>query len=133
VETRRLIVEVISYDRALEIAKSVRDGTYTDKVIGVFFTLKDCDICGPWLKDTITPVAEQLKDDFQAYAVYVDDNDIAFPPTSTPTSYFFVPGKDNRLQINRSGPGPMPAVLDDVGKMIIMKNENKTLYEVFYG
>ena len=126
-------MEVVSYDRALEIAKSVRAGEYTEKVVGVFFTLKDCDICGPWLKDTITPVYEQLKDDFQAYVVYVDGNDIAFPPTGTPTSYFFVPGKDRKLQINRTGPGPLPAVLDDIEKMIRMKNEGKTLYEVFYG
>jgi hypothetical protein len=126
-------MQVITYKEALKIANSVRDGSYTEKVVGIFFTLKDCDVCGPWLKDVVTPIEEKFSPDFIGYEVHVDENDIAFPPPATPTSYFFVPGKSCKQQINRVGPGPIDRATFDIQRMIKMKNEGISLYEAFYG
>jgi hypothetical protein len=126
-------MQVITYKEALDIAQSVRDGSYTDNVVGIFFTLKDCDVCGPWIKDVVNPIEAETVGDFVAYEVHVDENDILFPPPATPTVYFFVPGKDKDKQINRVGPGPYNFAKRDVERMIKMKNEGVSLYEAFYG
>ena len=125
-------MQAITYKEALDIAQSVRNGTYTEKVVGVFFTLKDCDVCGPWTTDVVIPIEKETSNDFTAYEVYVDENDIAFPPASIPTVYFFVPGTDKDKQINRVGPGPYEYAKRDVERMIKMKNEGISLYAAFY-
>jgi hypothetical protein len=66
------MIKECSYTEAVELAKSIRNKTYGEKVIGFVFVLSDCDVCGPWVEEVIVPVGRILEQDLDLYIVYVD-------------------------------------------------------------
>jgi hypothetical protein len=127
------MINECSYTEAVELAKSIRNKTYGEKVIGFVFVLSDCDVCGPWVEEVIVPVGRMLEQDLDLYIVYVDKEWIPFPPPNVPTTYFYIPNDINNEQaISREGPAEYGMVLEDVSRLVKMKTDGISLQDAFY-
>ena len=126
------MVDIISYQEAYNEAEDVRNGTITDKVLMIVFTMANCDVCQPWMKEVIEPISEQFKDELRIVQVHIDKEPLIFPPPQVPTSYFFVPGRPREEYVSRLGPAPLEFVERDVARFLNMKNEKQSLYQAFY-
>jgi len=120
------MIEEITVQEAEEKAKNL-----SDKLLVVFLTQKDCPVCGPWLQDIWGPIMQQKGNEIEAYKVYVED--MVFKPANSPTTYFFVPNKQEYNPIIRPGTAPFEMVWEDLERILEMKNTGKTIKEVFYG
>lgn len=126
------MVEIVSYQQAMDEANQIRDGLSKDKVLMVIFAMSNCEVCKPWLDEVMNPISEKMADDLSMVVVYIDQHDIVFPPPQVPSSYIFVPGNPKEQSISRLGPAPADMVEQDLARFINMKNEKRTLYEAFY-
>jgi hypothetical protein len=126
------MIETVTYQNAIDEANQIRDGITTDKILMVVFAMSNCEVCKPWLDEVMEPISENMKDDLTMVLVYIDHNDIVFPPPQVPSSYIFVPKHPKNQSISRLGPAPREMVEQDLARFINMKNEKKTIYEAFY-
>lgn len=126
------MIDILSYKEAYDAAENVRNGSSTDKVLMVVFTMSNCEVCQPWMKEVIELLAERFKEELTVVQVYIDKEPLMFPPPQVPTSYFFVPGRPRDEYVSRLGPAPFDFVERDVARFVNMKNEKKSLYQAFY-
>jgi hypothetical protein len=126
------MIELVSYQEAMDEANQIRDGITKDRILMVVFAMSNCEVCKPWLEQVMEPVSELMKDDLTMVVVYIDQNDIVFPPPQVPSSYIFVPGNSKDQSISRLGPAPRDMVEQDLARFINMKNEKISLYQAFY-
>jgi len=127
------MIKECSYSEAVELAESIRNKKYGEKVIGFVFVLSDCDVCGPWVQEVIVPVGKMLEKDLDLYMVYVDKEWIPFPPPNVPTTYFYIPNDiNNERAISREGPADYGMVLEDISRLVKMKTEGISLQDAFY-
>jgi len=126
------MIEQVTYQEALTEANQIRDGLPVDKVLMVIFAMSNCEVCKPWMEEVMEPISEKMAKDLNMIVVYIDQNDITFPPPQVPSSYIFVPGHPKEQSISRLGPAPLEMVEADLARFINMKNEKRTIYEAFY-
>lgn len=126
------MIEKVTYQDAMNEANQIRDSLSKDKILMVVFAMSNCEVCKPWLEKVMEPISENMKADLNMVVVYIDQNDIVFPPPQVPSSYIFVPGHPKDQSISRLGPAPKDMVEMDLARFINMKNEKRSLYEVFY-
>ena len=127
------MIKECTYRESIELVKTVHSGEYTDKVLGFVFVQANCEVCGPWTDEVLVPLARTLEDDLDLYLVYVDKEWIPFPPPNVPTAYFYVPnGTHNTRALSREGPAEYNLALEDVSRLIKMKNEKISLQDAFY-
>jgi hypothetical protein len=126
------MVELVSYQQAMDEANQIREGLSKDKILMVVFAMSNCEVCKPWLEQVMEPISENMKSDLTMVVVYIDQNDIVFPPPQVPSSYIFVPGNPKEQSISRLGPAPKDMVEQDLARFINMKNEKISLYKAFY-
>lgn len=101
----------------------------SDKVIAVFFVDPNCDICNEFVHKDVKELTEKYKDKYQA--VYVKNTrGMAFPPTSWPTAYIFVPNCPNEMPLRRSGAAPTELVEQDMVRQITSMETGKDLDEL---
>ena len=122
----------MSYQQAMDEANQIREGLSKDKILMVVFAMSNCEVCKPWLEQVMEPISENMKSDLTMVVVYIDQNDIVFPPPQVPSSYIFVPGNPKEQSISRLGPAPKDMVEQDLARFINMKNEKISLYKAFY-
>ena len=116
------MIETISLDEAENKTKILKD-----KLLVIFFTQKDCPVCGPWLNDIWGPILKEKGEEIEAYKVEIDD--MIFKPANTPVSYFFIPNKQEYNPIIRPGTAPFDMVWNDLLKILEMKNTGNTTKE----
>jgi hypothetical protein len=94
------MIELVSYQEAMDEANQIRDGITKDRILMVVFAMSNCEVCKPWLEQVMEPISELMKADLTMVVVYIDQNDIVFPPPQVPSSYIFVPGnsKDQSIE-----------------------------------
>jgi hypothetical protein len=126
------MIEQVTYQQAMDEANQIRDGKVTDKILMVVFAMSNCEVCKPWLEEVMSPIFEKMQADLSMVVVYIDQDDIVFPPPQVPSSYIFVPGNPKTQSISRLGPAPRDMVEQDLARFINMKNKKRTLYEAFY-
>jgi hypothetical protein len=126
------MISTITYEQAVDLSESIRTGKKTDKIVMVIFSMSDCEVCQPWLRDVITPFSNIYDNEIEFVQVYVDKNYITFPPPQVPSIYFFVPGEYKEQHISRLGPAAPDLVKRDLIRLIKMKNEGLSLHDAFY-
>jgi len=126
------MIKTITYAESVELAESVRLGQKVDKVVMVIFSMSNCEVCQPWLKDAVEPLSNIYDNEIDFVQVYVDKSDITFPPPQVPAVYFFVPGNPKEQHISRLGPANPELIKRDLIKLIKMKNEGLSLHDAFY-
>jgi hypothetical protein len=120
-------MKFVSYEEALNFAKSE-----SGKIKVVGFILKDCPTCDDFVKDVFDVEIGNRSEDFEAVYVDLYENFMEFPPVSVPTTYFFIPNTNEEMPLFRVGGTTPNNLKNDLDRMVMIKNEGKTIVEAFY-
>jgi hypothetical protein len=103
----------------------------SEKIKVVVFGVQDCPTCDDFLPHVFAPAIEARAEHFEC--VYVDASaaDVPFPPTATPTVYFYIPNTTEPMPFFRVG-GTLPSVLHkDLDAMIKIKDNGVSAADAF--
>tara|TARA_Y100000310_G_C20577828_1_gene761376 strand:- start:279 stop:632 length:354 start_codon:yes stop_codon:yes gene_type:complete len=111
-------VEIITYDKACESVRQVKDGSKKN-IVCIIATSDDCPFCFQ-MTDKVIP---QVKKEFNGQVEFLEfkmkdnsDSNFIFP-VDTPSCFFYVKGNDT-FPIVRKGVAPADVVIKDVKEMI---------------
>jgi hypothetical protein len=116
----------VSYQDALNFINKE-----SNKIKVVVFSIKDCPTCDDFLPHVFDPAIAQRSDHFEVIYVNSESSDIPFPPSATPSVYFYIPNTQEPMPFFRVG-GTIPSVLEkDLDGMINIKDEGVSATEAF--
>jgi len=116
----------VSYKSALDFINKE-----SNKIKVVVFSIKDCPTCDDFLPYVFDPAIAERSEHFEAIYVDSEEKDIPFPPSATPTTYFYIPNTNEPMPFFRVG-GTTPHILEnDLDGMIKIKNEGISAEEAF--
>jgi thiol-disulfide isomerase/thioredoxin len=116
----------VTYDEALTFLKND-----SNKIKVVVFYIENCPTCDDFLPDLFNVEIEKRSDHFEVVYVDSESQDIPFPPSATPTAYFYIPNTEEPMPFFRVG-GTIPSVLEkDLDGMIKIKDEGILATEAF--
>jgi hypothetical protein len=116
----------VLYSEALSFVNQLED-----KIKVVIFSVKDCPTCDDFLPHVFEPALQERINHFEWVYVDSESGDIPFPPTATPTAYFYIPNTVDPMPFFRVG-GTLPSILHkDLDAMIKIKDTGITAAEAF--
>lgn len=116
----------ITYDQALKLSKTYKD---KDKITFILFKDENCPYCNDFIPNVVERMEEEHSKDIDFYLVPTSDGN-PFPPTTTPVTYIYVPGKcKNKMPLIRPGAADIYNVNADLLRAIQSKNEGLDLDE----
>lgn len=116
----------VSYKDALNFI-----GEKSNKIKVVVFSIKDCPTCDDFLPHVFDPAIKERSDHFEVIYVDSESKEIPFPPSATPTAYFYIPNTEEPMPFFRVG-GTTPLILEkDLDGMIKIKDEKISSTEAF--
>lgn len=119
-------MEFTSYEQALDFIK-----TPNGKIKVVAFVIKDCPTCDDFVPHVFEPAITERQDHFEMVKVDLATANMPFPPTGTPTFYFYIPNTTEQMPLFRVS-GTVPSVLkNDLDSMIRVKDEGVSINEAF--
>ena len=119
-------MENVTYGEALSFIKND-----SDKIKVVVFYIKNCPTCDDFLPDVFDVEIKNRSEHFDVVYVDSEGSDIPFPPSATPTAYFYIPKTEEPMPFFRVG-GTLPLTLQkDLDGMIRIKDEGISATEAF--
>ena len=116
----------VSYNEAVEFIKAPGN-----KIKVVAFVIENCPTCDDFVPHVFEPAIAARLGDFEMVKVDIAKTDAVFPPTSTPTFYFYIPNTQEPMPLFRVS-GTTPSVLgNDLDCMVRIKNEGLSIAEAF--
>lgn len=105
----------ITYDQALELSKTYKD---KNKITFILFKDEDCPWCNEFIPEVLEKVIPDFSQHIDFYVVPNFDNN-PFPPTTTPVTYIYVPGKcTNTMPLIRPGAADIGNVSSDLRRAV---------------
>lgn len=119
-------MKYVSYNDALNFIKNE-----SDKIKVVVFSIENCPTCDDFLPHVFDVEIKKRSEDFECIYVNSEDSDIPFPPSATPTVYFYIPNVDEPMPFFRVG-GTTPFILEkDLNGMVKIKNDGIPVAQAF--
>jgi len=116
----------ITYSEALELANTYKD---KDKVTLIMFKDEHCPYCNDFIPNVMEVMENDFANDIDFYIV-PDAKENPFPPTTTPVTYIYVPGKcTNKMPLLRPGAADIFNVSSDLRRVVDSKNNGLDLDE----
>lgn len=110
----------LSYKECIDIVNNIEE---KDKIQFFILKIKSCPSCDTWFKHQSKEVFEYSKDFFDTYILNCDEEDMPFPPPSSPTLYFY--HKNFKGPFIRQGMLPSLEMKKELQKFVrIMKGES---------
>lgn len=119
-------MKYISYKDALDFINK-----NSEKIKVVVFSIENCPTCDDFLPHVFDPAIKERLDHFDVVYVNSEGLDIPFPPSATPTVYFYIPNTKENMPFFRVG-GTTPLILQkDLDAMIKIKDEEISSTDAF--
>jgi len=107
----------ITYENSLDILKNV---SKEEKIQFFVLRIKSCPFCDDCFKNNGKELLNFIQNDFDLYVINCDNENIPFPPPSSPTLYFY--HKNFKQPFIRQGMLPVFEMTKELEKFIKIKN-----------